>query len=118
MDKILLVDDDIDILSVVKILLTQNDFKVQAISDWKTINQSIATFHPDLILLDISLGGADGRDICRGLKDSKETRHIPVILFSAIYDLQNNLKECRAEAFLSKPFDTYRLIDTIKTNLN
>lgn len=118
MDRILLVDDDIDVLSVVKMMLSEKGFQVHAISDWKDIEGSIKMFYPDLILLDVHLGDADGRNICKQLKESENTRHIPVILFSAIYDLQNNLKECRAEAFLSKPFEPSRLIETIKSNLN
>lgn len=117
MSKILVVDDDRDILAVVKILLTMNHFAVKTVAKWEYINSEIKQFSPDLILLDVALGGADGRDICRNLKSSDETQHIPVILFSAHYDLVNNIKGCRADGVVTKPFETSFLIDTINQNL-
>jgi len=50
----------------------------------------IHSFEPDLILLDVSLSGADGRDICHDLKEGNDTKHIPVVLISAYYNLINN----------------------------
>ena len=62
--------------------------------------------------------GADGREICKNLKNSDETQHIPVILFSAHYDLVNNIKECMANGLVTKPFETAYLLDTIRKNIN
>ena len=84
MNKVLIVDDDIDILTVVEMLLSMNNYTVKAISKWQDITSSIKSFSPDLILLDVALSGADGRDICKQLKQSNETQHIPVILFQLI----------------------------------
>ena len=117
MNRILVVDDDHDILTVVKILLTMNNFIVETISKWNDITNTIGRFSPDLILLDIALGGADGREICRQLKESNETRHIPVILFSAHYDLVNTIHECHADGLITKPFETSYLLDTIRKNI-
>ena len=117
MNKILVVDDDTDILTVVEILLKMNNFSVQTISKWEEIPNSITNFSPDLILLDVALGGADGRDICKGLKKSNETQHIPVILFSAHYNLVNNIKDCLADGLITKPFETSYLLETIRKNI-
>ena len=117
MKKVLVVDDDIDILTVVKILLSMNNYTVQAIPKWQDINNTIKSFSPDLILLDVALSGADGRDICRQLKLSNETQHIPVILFSAFYDLANNVRECMADGLVTKPFETSYLLETIRQNI-
>ena len=118
MNKILVVDDDQDILSVVEILLSMNNFNVKTISKWEHIDHTIENFSPDLILLDVALGGADGREICKNLKKSNQTQHIPVILFSAHYDLVNNIKECMANGLVTKPFETSYLLDTIRKNIN
>ena len=83
MKKILVIDDDEDILSLVQMMLSMHDFKVNAISRWEEMDDNIRDTPPDLILLDISLRGADGRDICKRLKNNPVTRHIRVILFSA-----------------------------------
>jgi Response regulator containing CheY-like receiver, AAA-type ATPase, and DNA-binding domains len=117
MSKILVVDDDHDILTVVKILLNMNNFSVKTISKWEYISEEIQKFSPDLILLDVALGSADGREICKKLKKSEETNHIPVILFSAHYDLVNNIGGCMADGLVTKPFETSYLLDTIRKNL-
>jgi DNA-binding response OmpR family regulator len=118
MDKILVVDDDRDILTVVEILLGMNNYSVRTISRWQQINNEIQDFSPDLILLDVSLGGADGRDICKQLKVSDDTSHIPIILFSAHHDLVNNIKGCGADGLVTKPFETSFLLDTIRKNID
>jgi DNA-binding response OmpR family regulator len=117
MSKILVVDDDHDILSVVKILLNLNNFAVRTTSKWEYISHEIEDFSPDLILLDVALGGADGREICKQLKKSDDTRHIPIILFSAHYDLVNNIQGCMADGLVTKPFETSYLLDTIRKNI-
>ncbi len=81
MKRILVVDDDIDILCVVQLVLDSNGFEVVAISDWQQIYGQIEEFKPDLILLDVSLGTQDGRNICKQLKSNINTKHISVILF-------------------------------------
>jgi DNA-binding response OmpR family regulator len=86
MKRILVVDDEVDILFVIKMILTNNGFDVQTIPKWENMGQSILNFFPNLILLDVSLSGADGRDLCNKLKAAKATQHIPVILFSAHYN--------------------------------
>jgi DNA-binding response OmpR family regulator len=117
MNKILVVDDDTDILAVVEIVLSMNNFSVKTISRWEEISRAIQTFSPDLILLDVALGSADGREICKKLKSSGETEHIPVILFSAHYDLVNNIKGCMANGVVTKPFETSFLLETIRKNI-
>lgn len=117
MNKILILDDDIDILSVVKMLLTMNHYRVHTISDWRNISGEIEDFSPDLLLLDVSLGGADGRDICKKLKNSKETQDIPIVLFSANTNFKTDLRGCKADAFITKPFESSYLIKTIKDHI-
>ncbi len=117
MSKVLIVDDDPDILAVVQILLKMNDFSVMAIAKAADISQAIKSFSPGLILLDVALSGADGREICKMLKKSNETKHIPVILFSAHYDLVNNIQECMANGLVTKPFETSYLLETIRRNI-
>jgi len=117
MNKILVVDDDADILAVVKIILSINNFVVKTISRWEDISHTIQNFAPDLILLDVALGGADGREICSALKKSTNTKHIPIILFSAQYDLANNMQGCTANGLVAKPFETAYLLETIRRNI-
>jgi len=117
MKRILVVDDDVDILNVVDIMLRQHDFIVEITNEWQMISKTIKTFIPDLILLDIDLRGADGGDICIKIKKSKVTRHLPVILFSGIMP-EDYLKVCNAQGFLNKPFESSDLLKIIQQNLN
>ena len=117
MNKILIVDDDVDILAVVKMLLIMNHYRVHTISNWRNISGEIEDFSPDLLLLDVSLGGADGRDICKKLKNSKKTQDIPIVLFSANTNFKGDLRGCKADAFITKPFESSHLIQTIQDQL-
>jgi len=116
MKKVLVVDDDEDILMLVKMLLTINNFDVEAISKWEQIDDRVENFLPNIILLDVSLSGADGRDICKRLKSAVATKQIPIILFSAHADVANNFRECNAQAFIAKPFDISHLIEVLDSD--
>jgi DNA-binding response OmpR family regulator len=117
MKRILIVDDDADILLVVSMLLRHNHFIVKTISNCSNIFETIKMFLPNLILLDISLGSADGREICKQIKQSVETRDIPVILFSAQPDLINYISGYLSNGSVSKPFETPALLETIRKNI-
>ena len=62
--KILILDDDEDILDIVSFLLRENGYKVQTLSNGETVFEAIKEFNPELLLMDVMLGGMDGRVIC------------------------------------------------------
>lgn len=118
MRKILAVDDDKDILEVLQFILEDSGFEVDVLADGTDMLDKIKQSKPDLILLDIMLGGLDGRDLCRDIKNNPDTRNIPVILLSATHDI-NYLKHqigC-PDAFVAKPFDIEQLLDAIHVRL-
>ena len=117
MDKILIVDDDVEILQMVKFVLTLNKFAVETVSHWQEINTEVSNFKPDLVLMDISLGGVDGRTICKELHFNNETKDIPVILFSANCKIGIHFEQYHAKAFIQKPFTISELVTTIKMTL-
>lgn len=117
MNKILVVDDDTDLLEVVSIYLRLKNFEVNAISRWEEMSAAIEEFKPDLIIMDISLSGADGRVLCKQLKTNESTRNIPVMLFSAGYKIDTTLAEYMPDAFIPKPFENGQLINTINSLL-
>jgi len=114
MDKILVVDDDLDILTLVKMSLKLNGFEVETISRWEQVSKGIENFSPDLVLLDVSLGGADGREICKKIKTTEETKHLPVVLFSANAEMGRSVEDCHAQAFVAKPYELAHLLKTIR----
>ena len=104
MHKILVVDDEPDLLSITKSLLERNNFEVCAILTGNDIDVVISSFKPELILLDISLGNADGRIICKEIKTRKETSHVQVLLFSANLNVKDTVFHFLADGFVEKPF--------------
>jgi DNA-binding response OmpR family regulator len=117
MAKILVVDDDTDILSVMEMLLSMKGFEVQVTSKGENTLPKTASFKPDLILLDVLISGHDGRVICKQLKSNKETSHIPVIMFSAHPGAAASIAEYGANDFIAKPFDVNNLMKKVNTQL-
>jgi len=118
MKRILVIDDELETRTVIEIILKQNNYTVEGISKWQYLTYSIQYFKPDLILLDVDLSGADGRDICSELKTSKTTSHIPIILFSGFPDLVGHLNGCQPDAIIEKPIDLTNLLETIRSTLS
>jgi DNA-binding response OmpR family regulator len=117
MSKILVVDDDIDILSVMEILLSMKGFDVEVTSKGESTFSKIESFKPDLILLDVLISGHDGRAICKQLKANPETSNIPVIMFSAHPGAAATIADYGADDFIAKPFDVNNLMKKINKQL-
>jgi two-component system phosphate regulon response regulator PhoB len=118
MKRILAVDDDDDILEVLQFILEDSGYEVDTLNDGKYLFEKIKGHTPDLILLDVMLGGLDGRELCKNVKSRLETHDIPVILVSASHTLKDTLAQKGApNAFIAKPFDINELLATIKVQL-
>ncbi len=116
MKKILIVDDDQNILEVVKFILLSYGFSVHTHTTGLNVLDIVLEYEPDLILLDIRLPGKSGTEICKELKDLH--CEIPIILFSAHTQRANFMEIFGADAFISKPFDVKNLVSTVKFHLN
>ncbi|MEO6948373.1 MAG: response regulator [Ginsengibacter sp.] len=117
MAKILVIDDDLDILSVMEILLSMKGFNVEVTSKGENTLPKIESFKPDLILLDVLISGYDGRVICKQLKSNEETKSIPVIMFSAHPGAAATIADYGANDFIAKPFNVNNLINKINHQL-
>lgn len=116
--KILAVDDDSDILDVIRIILEEEGYEVFTLANAKYVFDEVAQNSPDLILLDVMLGGLDGRDICKALKEHDSFKKIPVVMISASHNLDNLLLSPGApDNFLAKPFDIDRLVEMVKMQI-
>lgn len=119
MPKLLIVDDDNDLLEVTKALLVKKGFEVEMDSNWEDALQKIDSFQPQIILLDVFLNGVDGLDICKQLKSKEKTRHIPVLIFSAYPRVAEKvIYEYGADDFISKPFEIQELISKVHSVLS
>lgn len=110
---ILVIDDELAILHSLKILLEDAGYDIVTTSVGMEIEQLRRRIQPDLILLDMLLTGADGREILRQMKSRKETRDIPIILLSAHPSGEAEASIHGADDFLAKPFDIDELLEKV-----
>lgn len=113
MKKILVIDDDPDILEAVQIILTSGGYNSEGTTKGNEVYKRVADYKPDLIILDVLLSGNDGRIICKTLKNDVKTNHIPIIMISAHPTAKDSVKECGADSFIPKPFSITVLLDEV-----
>ncbi|MEP6582692.1 MAG: response regulator [Ginsengibacter sp.] len=118
MNRILIVEDNHDVLWVVKIVLKRYGFKVMAIPRGEDVMEKMRTFRPHLILLDVVLTGISGIEVCNELKSNEKTKDIPVIMFSAHANMNDILKLSKPDDFIAKPFDVNELVKKIKNHID
>ncbi len=98
-------------------MLEDEGYDVDTAMDEKVISM-VEKNCPDLLLLDIWMSGADGREICRKLKKNAKTRNVPVILVSANKDTGKHAMEAGADGFLSKPFEIEELLKIVRKHMD
>lgn len=115
--KILVAEDDRAIMEVVKIILEQEGYETTFADKEDVIFKIIKEQKPDLMLLDIWLGGSDGGKIAKTIKTDKQTKHIPIIMISANNETEKITHEAGADAFLLKPFNIDDLLSIVRKHL-
>lgn len=116
--KILVVDDDQAILEILAEVLAYYGYQVSTLANADKVFERISEYHPDLILMDVMLGGMDGRIICSAIKSIANVAWIPIIMISATENGEKLLnKEGAPNDFLQKPFDVNFLIEKIEYQL-
>ena len=115
--KILVVDDDKDILEPLVLIFQSKGYQVETVAKGKLVYAKIASFKPDLLLLDVLISGSDGREICRKLKDDNKTKDLFVVMMSAHPSAEKDSASINADAFIAKPFETEELLLVLKKNL-
>lgn len=112
MNKILVVEDEPDILEMVRYNLDQAGLDVETAEDAECGLQSIQETLPDLIILDLMLPGIDGLDMCRQIKQDARTRHIPILMLTARKEEIDRIVglELGADDYVVKPFSPRELV--------
>jgi DNA-binding response OmpR family regulator len=115
MTKILLVDDDSDLLLLLGHVLEVRGYQPIQVADARDVMRTVSTVQPDIIILDINMGQYDGTSICRELKSNPAYNHIPVVLFSAIVSEADAVINCKADGFIEKPVSTGSFLHEIES---
>lgn len=116
MDKLLVVDDEADIISLLKLILEAEGYQVVSANSGDEALRLAEIETPDLVLLDLMMPGKSGLETCRQMKSSPRTRNSPVIVFSALgRDVDKKLTaEAGASVHLTKPFSNIGLLSEVR----
>lgn len=114
--KILIVDDDPDVLKLVRLSLEIEGFRVIEASEARDAYPKINREKPDLIVLDLMMPNLSGWELCKILKENPMTANIPIVILSAKAQTSdiNYGKELGVAAYVTKPFSPVELAEKIK----
>lgn len=117
--KILIVDDETELLKAISIRLKASGYEVLTAQDGQEGLEKARNSNPDLIILDVLMPRLDGYEVCRLLKFDEKYSLIPVIMLTAkTQEVDKAMgKKVGANDYLTKPFETQDLIDKIKKHL-
>ena len=113
--KIVIFDDDEDILSICSFILEEQGWTVYAFTDCNHIADKVSPILPDVILMDNWIPDDGGIIATQTLKNNEALKNIPVIYFSANSDIEILANHAGAQTYLAKPFDLEELERVIKT---
>jgi len=104
--SLLLVDDDPEILTLLKAKLAKEPFELLTAVEGESALNIVRTQKPDLVVLDVNLPGLSGLEVCRSLRADKDTRDIPIIILSGRSEAIDRVLglEFGADDYVTKPF--------------
>jgi len=114
--RVLIADDEPNIVASLEFLMEQAGFEVKVATDGAAALAFVASFRPDLVLLDVMMPVKNGYEVCQSLKSDPDTRGVKVILLSAKgrdVEVAKGL-ELGADAYVTKPFSTRELVARVK----
>ncbi len=119
MQRILIADDEEDVLALVRITLTNGEREVFTAADGEEALAIARAEHPDLVILDLLMPKMDGIESCREIKADPATAGIPVIMLTAMGRETDHARaqQAGARGYLVKPFSPSQLIETVNQAL-
>ena len=115
--KILVIEDDLDLLSPLSEILQDAGYGVLSAADGAEAMRYLREDGPDLVLLDLGLPKMDGWDFARFKGGDPNTASVPIVILSGADDLERHAREIGAAAWLRKPVDVDRLLSTVRRYL-
>jgi DNA-binding response OmpR family regulator len=118
--RILIVEDQLEILDITSRFLTKQGFEVIALSEGKPAYAKVLTARPDIILLDMMLEDTTGLEVCQAIKSNPELHSIPVLLATGNANIEDEITDehLKPDGYILKPFDIEDLIEQIKKMLS
>lgn len=116
--RVLVIDDDIDLLMLMERKLQQQGYKVESAVSLAEAEYVLNLFKPHLVLIDINVDGEDGRQLCWKIKHGPDAATTKVILMSALYYPTTRTLLFGADDFVAKPFDTEFLLQKMENKPN
>jgi CheY-like chemotaxis protein len=111
--RILILDDNQDILDIVHETLSYEKFDVKSTSSGEEVMPMVESFFPDLVILDYRVAGINGGELCKQIKCHPKFKDIPVIIFSAYINHDDELFGYGCDAIINKPFDLTELVEKV-----
>ena len=111
--QILIVEDDDDILALLKDALEKDGFEVTGLNYTESIIKSITKYVAELVILDFLLPGINGGEMCHEIKFHPALTDMPVIMLSAFPRVLESLGDYGADVFIAKPFDIKELLNAV-----
>jgi DNA-binding response OmpR family regulator len=115
--RVLVIDDDIDLLMLLERKLQQQGYKVESAVSLSEADYVLSLFRPDIVLIDINVAGEDGRQLCWKIKHGANASKIKVILMSALYYPTTRTLLFGADDFIAKPFASEFLLQKMTAQL-
>ncbi|MFQ5673653.1 MAG: response regulator [Nitrospinales bacterium] len=117
--KILIVDDDPDLLNLLDFKLCAEGFRILKAADGEVAVDLAKAKHPALIILDVNMPRMNGLDACKALKSNEKTRNIPIIMLTVKSEAVDRILglEFGADDYITKPFNTRELVLRVKNIL-
>jgi len=114
--KVLLVDDEPNILVAIEFLMEQQGYSVRTAYNGQSALSAIESELPDVIVLDVMMPGMDGFEVAKAVRDNPACSNIPIVFLTAKGTSDDKCKgyESGGEVYLIKPFDNDELVNTIR----
>ncbi len=113
--KLFVADDSLTIQKIVGLAFSSEDAIVQSVSSGDSALDEVRAFKPDIVLADVFMPGCNGYEVCSHIKEDPELSNIPVILLVGTFEPfdESEASRVKCDAYLTKPFDTTELIETV-----
>ena len=111
---ILIYDDDLEILAVIKIILEKHHYHVETRTRCDDIIKEVNEIKADLVFMDLWIPRMGGESALKLMKGNEFTRHIPVVLFSANDLIEEVCRRSNADGYLKKPFSINNLVQLVE----